>query len=290
MQDDLDRAVAKAESHMSLPGLKNGADRSRFLDRLRESTRAIDMLTRGDVDLAPAVTAPEKILPIKQAYRLRRRDPEEAIWLAFLSTQVGWDRPASCEQLYGAFGSEPVWQWARVRSDPQEFVQWLGSNYLKLRKVAPFGNHRKRETHKPGRGTPDTVRTYLELIGGSQVEFLRNRAAGDDPFDALYWALDPVARFGRTARYDFVRLLSNLGILESLGIGLVRPRHCYLAGATGPLEGAKRMFGAGDPPKRQKSFWIDHLEQQCVRLSELVACDLQAIEDALCNWQKKGQS
>ncbi len=248
------------------------------------------MLTRGDVDIPARVKAPTKIFPIKEAYRLRHRDPEEAIWLAFLSTQVGWDRPASCEQLYCAFGSEPAWQWARVRSNPHEFVQWLSSNHQRLRKVAPFGNHRKRETHKPGRGTPDTIRTYSERVGNSQVEFLRSRVAGDDPFETLYCALDPVVRFGRTARYDFVRLLVNLGILESLGLGAVRPQRCYLAGATGPLEGARRMFGAADPPQRAKSAWIDGLEQQCLRLSKLVACDLQVIEDALCNWQKESQS
>ena len=279
IQDDLHRAVTEAESRIGLPGLKKDADRSRFLDCLRESSRTIEMLTRGDVDLPPGVPAPEKIFPIKEAYRLRRCDPEEAIWLAFLSTHIGGDRPASCEQLYCAFGREPVWQWLRVRSEPGKFAQWLTSNHPRLSQAAPFGNHRKFETHRPGRGTPDTIRTYLELVGSSQAEFLRNRATGDDPFDTLYCAFAPVKRFGRTARYDLVRLLGYLDLVR-VDRQAIRPGCCYLAGATGPLRGAQIVFG--ERP-------LAELEGRCRDLAASIGVGLDVMEDALCNWQKGSQ-
>ena len=177
-----------------------------------------------------------------------------------------------------------------MTGDPSALPCWVKKNSEHLSECAPFGNHRKRETHKPGRGTPDVVGTYVKLVGRSQVDFLRRQAAGDDPFDGLYIALKPVSRFGRLARYDFVRLLANLGILESIGLRGAQPRRCYLDGATGPLKGARRMFGAGDPPQGGRRAWLNHLEQRCIKLAGLLGCDLQVIEDALCNWQKKDHS
>ena len=92
-----------------------------------------------------------------------------------------------------------------------------------------------------------------------------------DEFDVLYRRLRPVTRFGRTGCFDFLVLLLDLGLISA------EPRSCYLRGATGPLQGAKLLWGERLPRE---------LDEMAAELSEWLDVSPIVMEDALCNWQK----
>ncbi len=92
-----------------------------------------------------------------------------------------------------------------------------------------------------------------------------------DEFDILYRRLRSVTRFGRTGRFDFLVLLLDLDLISA------EPRSCYLRGATGPLQGAKLLWGERLPKE---------LDEMAAELSERLDVAPIVMEDALCNWQK----
>ena len=67
-------------------------------------------------------------------------------------------------------------------------------------------------------------------------------------------------------------MLNDLKLIE------VTPSSCHLVGATGPLEGARRLWG---PEKRPSELQ---------RIADVLAVSLdvspEVMEDTLCNWQK----
>ena len=89
----------------------------------------------------------------------------------------------------------------------------------------------------------------------------------------FYDSLDAVTRFGRTARFDFLSLIDRLELAD------IAPGHAYLAGATGPLRGARLLYGDDDRPTRE-------LEALVVELETYLGVGFDPLEDALCNWQK----
>lgn len=81
-----------------------------------------------------------------------------------------------------------------------------------------------------------------------------------------------VARFGRTARFDYLTMLGKLGLAA------IEPAFAYLENSTGPIRGARLLFGADETaaiPER----WL-------VELDAKLSVGMQVLEDALCNWQK----
>ena len=56
--------------------------------------------------------------------------------------------------------------------------------------------------------------------------------------------MDALRRFGRTARFDYLTMLAKLGLAN------IAPGSPYLIGATGPLKGARLLFGFSGPPSR----------------------------------------
>ena len=79
-------------------------------------------------------------------------------------------------------------------------------------------------------------------------------------------------RFGRTAAFDLLLFLGQMGVVD------VAPEACHLAGATGPLQGARRLWGAARPTQE--------LEQLAAELARYLEVSPDIIEDALCNWNK----
>jgi hypothetical protein len=101
------------------------------------------------------------------------------------------------------------------------------------------------------------------------------KSVGQDPkevFAFLYDDLNRVAKLGRLGKFDFLCNLSNLGIAP------IVPDKAYIVGSTGPLAGARLLFGD------DKSS--NYLESACLALDEALDVNPQAVEDALCNWQK----
>ena len=80
-----------------------------------------------------------------------------------------------------------------------------------------------------------------------------------------------VKRFGRTARFDYLTMIGKLGL------GNIQPGSAYLLESTGPLKGARLLFG---PATRAT------LETLTVQLGNRLDVGMQVMEDSLCNWQK----
>jgi hypothetical protein len=210
-------------------------------------------------------------------------DLDEACWRAFLAGHFGRsstnEQPAegdSAGRLLCAFGPNPFWKWKTVHKNPKAFYDWLSNNDVALRTLV-FGNHRKYESKKP-KNLFRVIESFLALV--AQHDDLPSKlfevAASDandatQRFSKLFHRLRDVWRFGRTARFDLLTLMSDLGLLHA------EPGSCYLRGSTGPLAGARKLWG---------DRAIDDLEVRAVDLAAFVNVSPHVIEDALCNWQK----
>ncbi len=209
---------------------------------------------------------------IKRAQMSQELD--EALWRGFLAGHFGRGGYDSASRLLCGFQDNTMWNWDRVSSHLPTFNSWLTRNRSGLATLR-FGNHRKYESQKPENlslvitsfvrfvaahgGTP-----RLALYAGESIDAERG-------FHVLYKRLSSVIRFGRTGCFDTLCLLSDLGILP------VKPGSCYLVGATGPLKGARKLWGEL-PPKK-----LSILADQTARS---VGVSMEVFEDALCNWQK----
>ena len=147
----------------------------------------------------------------------------------------------------------------------------MSGHWEKLAELAPFGTHRPSAPVSTG----DTVRSFVAWASNRGLE---ETVTHETAFDRLYGSLDLVTGFGRTARSDFARLLGLLGLSDAW------PERCYLEGASGPQRGAMRMLLG------QETGWVEAawLERRCSELAGKLAINTQAIEDAICNWQKSG--
>jgi hypothetical protein len=206
-------------------------------------------------------------------------DSDEAVWRSFLAAHFGRasakdEKSGSASAFLCAFGAEPFWTCKRVSKAPGVLRRWLSDHAVDLKSLS-FGNHRKYESKRPKAiwSVVESFLTLAEEYGGPQELFTIDGKESDAAkcFDLLYRRLQPLRQFGRTGRFDFLSLLIELKLV------VAEPGSCYLEGATGPLQGAKRLWG-----KRS----IGQLEQLAADLAERVSVSPMALEDALCNWQK----
>lgn len=212
-------------------------------------------------------------------------DTDEACWLLFLAIHCGRhhsDGWALARQLYAGSGPGLEWTWNRVSADPAAFRRWLNNmnvQWTLLGGRPKFGNHRKYVSlnGSGSRGTGEVVETYIGWVGAAgrhaalfQGALARNGGSRARAFDDLYRSLDVVQQFGRLAKFDFLCMLAKCGLAD------IEPGHAYLTGATGPLDGAKRLFGPG----------TTSLHQAAVDLGAGLGVGMQVIEDAMCNWVK----
>ena len=280
-----DALVAHAQKH-PLPGIADADCRQalslQFVSSLRRQDYTRRLLARpvdpARADPHSAMFDPERAV----VQHLRAGDEDEAAWLIFLMTHFGnagsqgWRRLAD---VYGKLG-EGVWDWPTTAADTAEFARWLGANHGKIR--GRFGNHRKYESlgAPAPNGTGAVVASYVAWIGGSHREHFAEaiREAGNDPanvFDVIYRDM-AVRRFGRLAKFDYLALIGRYAIAP------VEPGSAYLVGATGPTRGAHLLFD-GRVDGRTSSA---ELQRRLDDLDADLHVGMQAMEDALCNWQK----
>lgn len=206
-------------------------------------------------------------------------DLDEALWRAFLSAHFGADprnprEATSAGRLLCAFGTTPLWTWSRVSQNPAALLEWLIRHQDQLATLR-FGNHRKFEAKKASKlfeviaGFVDWIRRF----GGSPQEAFGTKGCDtpEERFDQLFFRVKAIPRFGRLAAFDMLCLFGDMGILP------VKPGSCYLDGATGPLNGAKRLWG------NESAARLTELADEAARRLEV---PIEAFEDALCNWQK----
>ena len=211
-------------------------------------------------------------------------DLDEAFWRGFLAAHFG--RPSvdprddvrrieSAGRMLCGFGAAPMWTWRAVSSDLPGFAIWLQDHRAQLAELR-FGNHRKYESKQPGRLllVIDGFVEWVDRSGGTPQHAFSTAGAPppEAAFDTLYHRLRGLHRFGRTARFDLLLLLSDMGLLAA------RPGSCYLDGATGPVRGARKLWG---------DLSTAELERRADELARRVRLPFELVEDALCVWQKK---
>lgn len=217
--------------------------------------------------------------------KLGAGDLDEASWLVFLAVHFGRNRRTGwslARDVYGAAGGAP-WTWDHTSANVSSFRTWLAANESALRNGPPrrhFGNHRKYQSLSAfaPTGTGAAVESYVDWVrgvGGHGALFRSaiGQASGDGrlAFHLLFESMNAVASFGRTARFDYLTTIGKLSIAP------LEPGSLYLSGATGPLSGARLLFGA-------KS--VEKLDECAVRLAHDLVVPMHVLEDALCNWQK----
>jgi hypothetical protein len=228
--------------------------------------------------------------PLKAAILQERAgNLDEAFWLVFLFVHFGRHPTGGwryAREVYGRLNTLPHWTWANTSVNPAAFRKWLDDHQAQLKRPGGgFGNHRKYESLDAYKvsGTGNTVETYVAWIGPPRTHeklFLDQCAqAGGDArkaFSILYKSMSQVARFGRTARFDYLAMIGKLGMAN------IEPGATYVTGSTGQSAGAKLLFFDNTAHTvRSKT-----LDSWLIELDGSLGLGMQAIEDALCNWQK----
>lgn len=257
--------------HGLLPGLAE-PDFDRFADCIEQSL-ADHAAIRADKNLPKATRGPgPEFAPFAEVKELAAKDWREAVWLAGIATLIGWDRPESIGQLYNAMYTGEPWIWARVAADGgNTMAEWIDAHAETLHHVAKFGDHRRYQSHRPTSptGTGRAVRSLATWVTAN-LHALRPETSD---FDQLYHALEPVVGFGRTARFDLVRLLGLLGLAP------LEPKLCYFLGSSGPQRGARRFFG-------MPHATCDELEARAREVEAALGLTPMLLEDVLCQASK----
>jgi hypothetical protein len=292
----LDSALtAFAKSHHDLPGIADARRRQVLLCQLIDSLHRVEyprrLLERPQSARRADPADPEFFDPIRAAVFHRAQGHyDEACWLVFLFVQLG-ARPAGhwrlIREIYGRLGQGGQWDWPHVATDPGAFAAWLAAHADHLRRPGAgrgFGNHRKFESLAH---TGKTVATYVAWVGpdGHQALFndarIEARVRGGDErrstFDVLYQSMDAVWRFGRLAKFDYLSMLGKLDLAP------IEPGSTYMEGATGPADGARLLFGGAADVR----WRVPRLEVLLHELEAHLGVGMQALEDAICNWQKR---
>lgn len=284
LADALGQALARFEvSNGNLPGIAGAAERATLMEQLVESHRRRQFVERiASMELDPRRADPASDLfdPLKAAVVLMRDGAaDEAFWMAFLFVHFGRARRGGwryARDVYGRLGAGR-WDWASVSRDPAAFRAWIEGEAEGIRRAGAggFGNHRKYQSLA---STGETVETYVDWVGGgSHVDrfdalSVAARGGARRAFAAAYQSMAPVVGFGRTARFDYLTTVGRLGFAE------IEPDRAYLEGATGPLAGARLLFGATLPPHE--------LDDRLVILGGELGITMDVVEDGVCNWQK----
>jgi hypothetical protein len=284
-----------ARERRPLPGVGSSVALDVFAGQLVESTHRVRypsvIQTR---DLSPRRSDPEDAMfdPLLAAELARRAgDAEEACWLVFLFVHFGKHLAGGwryARQVYSGMTRGKRWDWPAVSQDPEGFRVWLrrcGDTIKSDPRAGGFGSHRKYQSldADSNTGTGAAVATYVGWVTSAVTHRGLLGAAvsvagrdGQMAFDNLYRSMSVVASFGRTARFDYLCMIGKLGLAP------IAPGSPYLKGATGPLAGARLLFG-GTPSARIQAETAD---AWVVELGAALGLGMQVMEDALCNWKK----
>jgi len=271
-----------------LPGVARTEARDTLAWQMVASLRRLDytrLLKQRPIDPARADPASPLFDPERAAILYARNGKlDEAIWLVFLATHFGKHARSGWQRLREVYAGSNgrQWTWAAYSADPAAFRRWLGRHEAHI--GGGFGNHRKYASLRADseQGTPAVLESYLAWVGqydshGQLVADLV-RSGGNDPhaiFDQFYRGMQ-VKQFGRLGKFDFLALIGRLDLAP------ITPGSAYLEKATGPLAGARLLYGdsrSADLDPRRLDGWLIELDRD-------LAIGMQAMEDALCNWQK----
>ena len=288
-----DGLLAFHRERFPLPGIQDASIRGCLLEQIMESihrVRYVAAIRGRDICDARRDPSSELFDPLKAAILFQRDGRlEEAFWMVFLFVHFGRNSRGGwryAREVYGRLGGNGRWDWAFTSTDPTGFRNWLDANQNQLKRAGVaggFGNHRKYESldARGPNGTGQVIETYVRWVNPPRTHAVMFeqaiRDAGGDPmqaFDRLYRSMENIARFGRTAKFDYLCMISKLELVA------IEPGSAYLSDSTGPLKGARLLFG-GQPAIRPRDA-----DDRLVELDGVLQVGMQVLEDSLCNWQK----
>ena len=288
------------ERRQRLPGIHDPAKRESLLEQLLESIRRVkfvSVIRTRDVSGRRADPSEEIMFdPVRAAVLCDHQGRiDEAFWFVFLfvhfgrNFRTGWNY---AREVYGRLGSAARWDWVNTSSDPSGFREWLDAHQEELKRNGGFGNHRKYQSldaYSPT-GTGAAIESYVRWVDlprthADMMSQARQRAGGNPrmAFDLLYHSMSAVTSFGRTARFDYLCMVSKLGLAP------IEPGSTYIKNSTGPIDGARLLFGNSKTAALSPSEldeWLVDLEAHL----DVGMVGMQVVEDALCNWQKSPTS
>jgi hypothetical protein len=289
LASDIDSKLTSFHNIIPMPGINSQASRSCLIEQIIDSVRRIKYVTViKNKTISPLCADATNIAfdPIKAAsWHKRQGNLDEAFWLVFLATHFGKNLRTKwrlVQDIYGGLGNSVYWNWNRTSSDINGFRSWLDLNEATLRQNGKFGNHRKYESLNAYQttGTGEAVATYVNWIvaNGNHLNkmstLLQITTNPRESFLVLYNSMNDVKRFGRTARFDYLTMLGKLELVN------IEPDSTYMNGSTGPIAGAKLLFGSNQNPTTL-NLWLTDLESHLN-----LHFGMQILEDSLCNWQK----
>jgi Alpha-glutamyl/putrescinyl thymine pyrophosphorylase clade 3 len=295
LAQQLDRALrAFDQNEKRLVGIRSIPNRRTFLEQVLESVRRIkyiSLIRSRDISLLRLNPSSELFDPLRGAALCqRRRHIDEAFWLIFLSVHFGKNRRTGwrlARDIYGGLGGTR-WDWATVSAHPDAFRAWLGLNQGTLLGgdgiSRHFGNHRKYQSldaSSPS-GTGVAIESYVRWVAPPRTHpmVIQDMKAnvGTNPraiFSGLYDSMKDVVSFGRTAKFDYLTMVGKMQLAP------IEPGSTYMQGATGPLAGARLLFGDNTGTAKALDLWLVKLDAYLG-----LPFGMQVLEDALCNWQK----
>lgn len=291
-QELLDGLSRYEADNGALPGIVSPDCRETLVAQFISSLRRIEfirLLRTKDIDQRRIDPTSPLFDPLQGALLLSRMGAtDEAIWLAFVGTHFGkhlkdgWKLAAL---VFGSFGQGSIWTAAEYGSNSPQFDRMLDANRTRLidpNQSGRFSNHRQYQSKKP-EVIAHVFRSFhawqFESGGFDAKVRLIHRQIGQNPteiFDALYRSMKTVYGFGRLGSFDFLTMIGKLHLAP------IEPGSVYLQGATGPLSGAKLLFGGN----RAFRTGAKALGDRADRLDMYLNVGKQVLEDSLCNWQK----
>jgi Alpha-glutamyl/putrescinyl thymine pyrophosphorylase clade 3 len=277
-----------------LPGVAHRGQRDALIQQMLESIHRVEYVGRiRQRHISPSRADPtsDAFDPLKAA--ILHYDAgfvDEAFWLVFIfvhfgkSARTGW---RLARDVYGSLGGTP-WTWARISVNPRAFRNWLAKHQSILQGgdgvSRQFGPHRHYVSIDANAqaGTGAAFVTYVEWVGPTRSHRTRIQQAIDEvdgdarmAFDVLYRSMASVKSFGRLGRFDYLTMLGKLQFAA------LEPGSAYMSGATGPIRGARLLFG--DQAARLSTRELD---SRLIKLAGEANVGMQVMEDSICNWQK----
>lgn len=289
------RLLSFDQQWLPLPGISDSKMREVMIEQLLESihrVKYVSIIRQRNVSDRRADPNDELFDPLKAAILHQRHGRiDEAFWLVFLfvhfgkHTRAGW---RYAREIYGRLGDTVQWDWASTSADPSGFREWLRAHEDELKREGiprGFGSHRRYQSLDPrsATGTGAAVESYVRWVGPPRIhQELMEQACQKadhnprDVFDELYRSMDSVASFGRLARFEYLAMVGKLDLAP------IEPGSTYMQSSTGPLRGARLLFGV----KRTAALGTADVDRWLVELEAQLNVGMQVLEDALCNWQK----
>ena len=273
-----------------LPGINNSQNEDCFILQIIDSVRRIRYVKLISKTVhSPMISNPNNPAfdPLKAAIWHRNQgNINEAFWLVFLATHFGRNSRTKwnlVKDVYSGLTNNVVWNWENICLNTNAFLEWLDANQDVLKSRGKVGNHRKYQSLGAYNrsGTGNAITSYINWIGANHehqelidIALQANENDSKRTFRYLYYSMNSVMSFGRMAKFDFLTMVGKLGLID------IEPDSTYMTGATGPVIGARLLFGRN---VNNNTFeeWFAELEEHLG-----LEFGMQVLEDAVCNWQK----